>query len=172
VIGKWGAATTFFMPAVAAERALVLHVLEYGPFLDADLAFGPVFAAYLGMFLLSGHAARVRVFREQPHRQRAARRAAVRSLFNFGLMQPAAADWRGQLGPHLGDSYYVRELLDKFDVMRNFARLVRARSDRHQPGGVLHRRRAVLPVPDDGQPVVAEGRMKSASLRGARSATC
>ena len=50
VIGKWLAATVFFgllwLPSV-----MILHALEYPGYFGADIAFGPVFSAYLGMFL-------------------------------------------------------------------------------------------------------------------------
>lgn len=116
VAGKWGAAAAFFsllwLPSV-----VVLHVLEYGPFLDADLSFGPVFAAYLGMFLLSGMLLAFGCFASSLT-DNLLLAAILTMLFNFGLLSLPR-----QIGEGLAaqsDNYYVRELVDKFDVMRNF----------------------------------------------------
>jgi ABC-2 type transport system permease protein len=116
VLGKWLAATAFFallwLPSV-----LVLHVLEYGPFLNTELAFGPVFAAYLGMFLLSGMLLAFGCFASSLT-DNVLLAALLTIMFDYGLLtlpRQAAA----QLG-ELAQNYYVRELLDKFDVMRNF----------------------------------------------------
>ncbi len=117
VLGKWAAATVFYallwLPSV-----LILHVLEYGPFLDADLAFGPVFAAYLGMFLLSGMLLAFGCFASSLT-DNVLLAALLTIIFDFGLLRLPQ-----QLGGYLGElskNYYVRELLDKLDVMRNFS---------------------------------------------------
>lgn len=116
VFGKWLAAAAFFsllwLPSV-----IVLHVLEYGPFLAADLSFGPVFAAYLGMFLLSGLLLSFGCFASSLT-DNLLLAAILTMLFNFGLLSLPR-----QLGDSVGDvasNYYVRELLEKLDVMRNF----------------------------------------------------
>lgn len=117
VVGKWLAAAVFFallwLPSV-----LVLELLQLGPFLDADLAFGPVFAAYLGMFLLSGMLLAFGVFASSLT-DNVLLAALLAILFDFGLLQ-GPGQVRAQLG-ELAQNYYVRELLDKFDVMGNFA---------------------------------------------------
>lgn len=117
VLGKWAAATAFYsllwLPSV-----LVLHALEYGPFLAADLAFGPVFAAYLGMFLLSGMLLAFGCFASSLT-DNVLLAALLTIMFDYGLLTLPR-----QLAATLGeaaDQYYVRELLDKLDVMRNFS---------------------------------------------------
>lgn len=117
VIGKWAAAAVFFallwLPSV-----ITLHTLEYGPFLAADLSFGPVFAAYLGMFLLSGMLLAFGVFASSLT-DNVLLAALLTIVFDFallGLPQRIV----GHLG-ELAQNYYVRELLDKLDVMRNFS---------------------------------------------------
>lgn len=116
VVGKWLAATTFYA-LLWLPSALLLHVLEYGPFLDTDLAFGPVFAAYLGMFLLSSMLIAFGCFASSLT-DNVLLAALLAFVFDFVLMYVP-----GMLAARLGelsDNYYVRELLDKFDVMRNF----------------------------------------------------
>lgn len=116
VFGKWLAAAAFFallwLPSV-----LVLQLLELSPFFGADMAFGPVFSAYLGMFLLSGMLLAFGCFASSLT-DNVLLAAVLAMLFNLGLMglpQLLAA----QLG-ETAQNYYVRELLDKLDVMRNF----------------------------------------------------
>ncbi|MCU0866272.1 MAG: ABC transporter permease [Planctomycetes bacterium] len=116
VLGKWAAAVVFFallwLPSV-----LVLELLQLGPLLDTDLAFGPVFAAYLGMFLLSGMLLAFGCFASSLT-DNVLLAAVLTILFDFALIRGASmvSGWIGG-----GSNYYVRELLDKFDVMRNFS---------------------------------------------------
>lgn len=117
VLGKWAAAAAFYallwLPSVA-----ILHLLEYSPFLDADLAFGPVFAAYLGMFLLSGMLLAFGCFASSLT-DNVLLAALLTIIFCFGLLRLPQ-----QIGASLGEfgqEYYVRELLDKLDVMRTFS---------------------------------------------------
>ena len=116
VVGKWAAAAIFFgllwLPSV-----FILHLLEYEPFLNADLSFGPVFAAYLGMCLLSGMLLAFGCLASSLT-DNVLLAAVLTIMFDFGLMQLPQ-----QIAVHLGDlaqNFYVRELLDKLDVMRNF----------------------------------------------------
>ncbi len=116
VLGKWLAATAFFallwLPSV-----LILHVLEYGPFLGADLSFGPVLGAYLGMFLISGMLLAFGCFASSLT-DNVVLAAVLTIMFCFALLRLPQ-----QIGAQLGDlgqNYYVRELLAKLDVMRNF----------------------------------------------------
>ena len=117
VVGKWAAAAAFYsllwLPSV-----LVLHALEYGPFLGADLAFGPVFAAYLGMFLLSGMLLAFGCFASSLT-DNVLLAALLTIMFDYGLLT-LPRQLAAQLG-ELANEYYVRELLDKLDVMRNFS---------------------------------------------------
>lgn len=116
VFGKWAAAAVFYallwLPSV-----LVLHLLEYEPFLNADIAFGPVFAAYLGMFLLAGFLLAFGIFASSLT-DNVLLAALLAILFDYLLLQSAQM-LASNLGP-LAQEYYVRELLDKLDVMRNF----------------------------------------------------
>lgn len=117
VFGKWLAATVFY-GVLWLPTALLLHLLEYGWFLDTDLAFGPVFAAYLGMFLLSAMLVAFGCFASSLT-DNVLLAALLAILFDFGLLTlPAQA--AAALGEAAND-YYLRELLDKLDVMRNFA---------------------------------------------------
>jgi ABC-2 type transport system permease protein len=116
VFGKWAAAAMFFnflwLPSV-----VVLHVLEYGPFLAADLSFGPVFAAYLGLFLLSGMLLAFGCFASSLT-DNVLLAAILAVLFNLGLLSVPRL-----IAKNIGDLQdrpYLRELLDKFDVIRNF----------------------------------------------------
>lgn len=118
VVGKWAAAVVFFamlwLPTVAE-----LHLLEYGPYLDADLAFGPVFAAYLGMFLLSGMLLAFGCFASSLT-DNVLLAAVLAIMFNFALINRLPHQLAAQFG-ELTQGYYVRELLEKIDVNRNFA---------------------------------------------------
>jgi ABC-2 type transport system permease protein len=116
VLGKWGAAAAFYallwLPSV-----LVLFVLQDGMFLDADLAFGPVFAAYLGMFLLAGFLLAFGCFASSLT-DNVLLAALLTIIFCFGLLRlPNLIG--GSVD--LANQYYLRELLDKLDVMRNFS---------------------------------------------------
>lgn len=117
VFGKWLAAAAFFallwLPSV-----LVLQVLELPAFFDGDLAFGPVFAAYLGMFLLSGMLLSFGCFASSLT-DNVLLAAVLAMLFNFALLQ-LPQQIGGQLG-ELAQHYYVRELLQKLDVSRSFS---------------------------------------------------
>jgi ABC-2 type transport system permease protein len=116
VFGKWLAAAAFFgllwLPSV-----VILQLLELPMFFDADLAFGPVFAAYLGMFLLSGMLLAFGCFASSLT-DNVLLAAVLPIIFNFGLMS-LPQQLSAQLG-EAGQNYYLRELLDKLDVMRNF----------------------------------------------------
>ena len=117
VCGKWLAAAGFFallwLPSV-----VVLQLLELPAFFDADMAFGPVVSAYLGMFLLSGMLLAFGCFASSLT-DNVLLAAVLAMLFNLGLL--GLPKW---LAPRLGETaqnYYVRELFDKLDVMRNFS---------------------------------------------------
>jgi ABC-2 type transport system permease protein len=117
ILGKWGAAAAFYallwLPSV-----VLLHVLEYGWFLDADLAFGPVFAAYLGMFLLSGMLLALGCFASSLTDN--VLLAALLTIMGCYALLTVPRLIATELG-ELSQQYYVRELLDKLDVMRNFS---------------------------------------------------
>lgn len=117
IFAKWFAATTFFsilwLPSV-----VVLHVLEYGPWLDSDLAFGPVFSAYLGMFLLSGMLLAFGVFASSLT-DNVLLAAMVAIIFNIALIQQLPLRIVSQ-SPELMQNYYVRELMAMIDVAGNF----------------------------------------------------
>ena len=117
VIGKWVAATVFFallwLPSVC-----ILHALEYDGYFGADIAFGPVFAAYLGMFLLSGLLLAFGCFASSLT-DNVLLAAILTILFNTALTQ-APNMLRSAFGSASQD-YYVRELLTKLDVYGNFS---------------------------------------------------
>lgn len=116
VLGKWLAASVFFaflwLPSV-----LVLHLLEYGPFFDTDIAFGPVLSAYLGMFLLSGLLLAVGVFASSLT-DNVLLSAILTIIFSFALSRASAIATMVIGGAP--DNYYTRELLHKLDVYGNF----------------------------------------------------
>ena len=118
VLGKWLAATVFFA-CLWLPTVFELHLLEYSPYLDADLAFGPVFAAYLGMFLLSGMLLAFGCFASSLT-DNVLLAAVLAIMFNFALIQRLPHQLAGLFG-EAADNYYVRELLDKIDINRNFA---------------------------------------------------
>jgi ABC-2 type transport system permease protein len=117
VFGKWLAATTFFailwLPSV-----VILHLLEYESYFGADIAFGPVFSAYLGMFLLSGMLLAFGCFASSLT-DNVLLAAILTILFNAALTNATSilAGWFGEMR----HDYYVRELLNKLDVYGNFS---------------------------------------------------
>ena len=117
VLGKWLAAAVFFailwLPSV-----LVLHILEYGPYFGADISFGPVFSAYLGMFLLSGLLLAFGCFASSLTEN--VLLAAILTMLFTGLLTQASG-FLSQYAGELRDDYYVRELLGKLDVYGNFS---------------------------------------------------
>jgi ABC-2 type transport system permease protein len=118
VLGKWLAATAFFaflwLPTVVE-----LHLTEYEPWLNADLAFGPVFCAYLGMFLLSGLLLAFGCFASSLT-DNVLLAAMLSIMFSTALIMRLPHWIAAQFGD-VTQNYYVRELLDKIDVSRNFS---------------------------------------------------
>jgi ABC-2 type transport system permease protein len=116
VLGKWLAAVVFYsllwLPTVA-----LLWALTAAPFLDTDLAFGPVLTAYVGMFLLSAMLLAFGCFASSLT-DNLLLAAIVAILFNLGLLRLPDL-LRSELGG-LADNVYVAELLSKVDVMGNF----------------------------------------------------
>lgn len=116
VIGKWLAAAAFFsilwLPSV-----LILEILTFDSYFGAELSFGPVFAAYLGMFLLSGMLLAFGCFASSLT-DNVLLAAMLTIMFDFALMG-LPSRIAAQLGD-LAQNYYVRELLAKIDVMNNF----------------------------------------------------
>ncbi|HEB52876.1 MAG TPA: hypothetical protein ENI87_06450 [bacterium] len=117
VFGKWLAAALFYailwLPSV-----LVLHVLEYPAYFDVDIAFGPVFSAYLGMFLLAGFLLAFGCFASSLT-DNTMLAAILTILFDGVLMK--APSWLATRIGDWGDGWYARELLAKIDVMGNFS---------------------------------------------------
>ena len=116
VLGKWLAAIAFFA-LLWLPSGLILHVLEYEPFLAADLSFGPVFGAYLGMFLIAGMLLAFGCFASSLT-DNVLLAALLTIMFCYGLLT-LPRQIAAQLGEH-AQGFYVRELLTKVDVMRNF----------------------------------------------------
>lgn len=116
VFGKWLAAAVFFallwLPSV-----LILEVLQADMFLGTDLAFGPVVAAYLGMFLLSGMLLAFGCFASSLT-DNVLLAAVLAILFDFALL--SLPGMLAQRVEQWGDNYYLRELFGKLDVMGNF----------------------------------------------------
>ncbi|MCA8951215.1 MAG: ABC transporter permease subunit [Planctomycetes bacterium] len=117
VVGKWLAAAVFYA-LLWLPTAGLLHLVEYEPFLGTDLSFGPVFAAYLGMFLLSALLLAFGCFASSLT-DNVLLAALLAILFDFGLLT-LPRRLGAELG-ELGQNFYVRELLDKLDVNRNFS---------------------------------------------------
>jgi len=117
VLGKWVAATLFFailwLPSVC-----LLHAMEYDSYFGADISFGPVFAAYLGMFLLSGLLLAFGVFASSLT-DNVLLSAILTILFNTTLTQSPNI-LRSVFGAS-SNEYYVRELISKLDVYGNFS---------------------------------------------------
>ena len=117
VLGKWFAASIFFailwLPSV-----LVLHLLEYEPYFGADVAFGPVLSAYLGMFLLSGLLLAFGCFASSLTEN--VLLAAIMTMLFTGLLTQASRILTQYVG-ELRNEYYMRELLGKLDVYGNFS---------------------------------------------------
>ncbi len=117
VLGKWLAAVTFYA-LLWLPTVLLLWALTLSPFLNADLAFGPVFAAYLGMFLLSSMLMAFGCFASSLT-DNVMLAAIVAVLFNLGLLYLPQI-LRANLG-QLAENLYVAQLFDKLDVGGNFA---------------------------------------------------
>lgn len=116
VLGKWGAAAAFY-GLLWLPTALLLHVLEYDAFLGTDLSFGPVFAAYLGMFLLSAMLLAFGCFASSLT-DNVLLAALLTIMFSFGILTVP-----GRLRLELGElmqNYYVDELVTKLDWQRAF----------------------------------------------------
>lgn len=118
VVGKWLAATAFFallwLPSVA-----ILGVLEGGSYFDADISFGPVFAAYLGMFLLSGLLLAFGCFASSLT-DNVLLSAITTILFSVALTKGPRI-LGSLLSTEMRDTYYARELMNKLDVYGNFS---------------------------------------------------
>lgn len=117
VVGKWAAATAFYA-LLWLPTALLLHVLEYGPYLGADIAAGPMFSAYLGMFFLSSLLLAFGCFASSLT-DNVLLAALLGFVFDFVILYGAPM-LRGQLGEAAATNYYLRELVDKIEVQRNF----------------------------------------------------
>ncbi len=117
VVGKWGAAAVFFsllwLPSI-----VVLWVLGFEPFFGVGLSFGPVIAAYLGMFLLSGMLLAFGCFASSLT-DNLLLAALLAILFDFALLNLPRQIAAGV--SDLENRYYLREILQKFDVAQNFA---------------------------------------------------
>jgi ABC-2 type transport system permease protein len=115
-LGKWAAAVAFYgllwLPTVVE-----LWLLQADVFLGADLAFGPVFCAYLGMFLISSMLMAFGCLASSLT-ENVLLAALLGVLFNLVLLV-APTLLRGWLGP-TAENYYVAELLSKLDVMSSF----------------------------------------------------
>ncbi len=117
VLGKWLAAVAFYsllwLPSV-----VLLWALTMPQFLGADLAFGPVFSAYIGMFLLSAMLLAFGCFASSLT-DNLLLAAIVAILFNLGLLKLPDM-LRNELG-ELATGYYADQWITKLDVMGNFA---------------------------------------------------
>ncbi|MGE3175500.1 MAG: ABC transporter permease [Planctomycetota bacterium] len=117
VLGKWLAAVVFYS-LLWLPTVVLLWALTADPFLATSLEFGPVFTAYLGMFLLSAMLLAYGCFASSLT-DNLLLAAIVAILFNLGLLRLPSL-LRSELG-EAAQNYYVGELLQKIDVMGNFA---------------------------------------------------
>ena len=116
VVGKWLAATVFFA-LLWLPTVVLLWVLTWDWFTGADIAFGPVFAGYFGLFLLSAMLLAFGCFASSLT-DNLLLAAIVAILFSFGLLQlPGMLRTRVVAGQ---DDLYLNQLLEKFDVLGNF----------------------------------------------------
>lgn len=116
VVGKWLAATVFYA-LLWLPTVLLLWVLTWGPMLDTELAFGPVFTGYLGLFLLSAMLLAFGCFASSLT-DNLLLAAIVAMLFNFGLLAlPTHLRAQSSAG---AENLYVAQLLEKVDVLGNF----------------------------------------------------
>lgn len=120
VVGKWFGAVVFYC-LLWFPSVLLLWVLTGQHFLGADLSFGPVLSAYLGLFLLSSLLMAFGCFTSSlTDNVLLAVLAAI--LANFALLQaprmlyPYVRPWFDE--PGIG--YYVTELYQKLQVMDHF----------------------------------------------------
>ncbi len=117
VLGKWAAAVVFYS-LLWLPTVLLLWVMTFSPFLDASIEFGPVFGAYCGMFLLSAMLLAYGCFASSLT-DNLLLSAIVAILFNLGLLRLPDM-LRRELG-EAAQNFYVDQLLQKLDVMGNFA---------------------------------------------------
>jgi ABC-2 type transport system permease protein len=116
VLGKWLAAVAFFL-LLWLPTVLLLWVMTWSPFLDTSFATGPVFAAYLGMFLLSGLLLAFGCFASSLT-DNLLLAAIVAILFNFALLQVPSL-----LRQKVGDPKehpLLAQLVEQLDVAGNF----------------------------------------------------
>lgn len=117
VLGKWLAAVVFYL-LLWLPTVLLLWIVTLPPFLASDLAFGPVFTAYFGMFLLSAMLMAFGCFASSLT-DNLMLAAITAVLFNFALLW-LPQELRARLGQHT-DNLYVAQLLDKLDVSAAFS---------------------------------------------------
>lgn len=116
VLGKWLASVIFFA-LLWLPTVVLLWVLTFDTFfLGADLSFGPVFAGYLGLFLLSSMLLAFGCFASSLT-DNLLLAAILSILFSLTLLQLP-----GFLRIRVGatDNIYVIQLLEKVDVLGNF----------------------------------------------------
>ncbi len=112
VLGKWLASLVFFSLLWLPTLPL-LWLLSTGPFLGADLAFGPVLSGYLGMLLLGALLLAVGCFTSSlTDNQLLASLSSM--LFGYGLLA-ASNTVRAQLAG-TEPAPWVRTLVDQLNV--------------------------------------------------------
>jgi ABC-2 type transport system permease protein len=116
VLGKWLASVAFFL-LLWLPTVVLLWVLTWSPFLDTHFAPGPVFAAYLGMFLLSAFLLAFGCFASSLT-DNLLLAAIVPILFDFSLVYLP-----DKLRHYVGDpkeSPLLAHLVEQLDVAGNF----------------------------------------------------
>ncbi|MEC7582994.1 MAG: ABC transporter permease subunit [Planctomycetota bacterium] len=115
VLGKWLASVVFFA-LLWLPTVVLLWILTFDYFLGADLAFGPVFAGYLGLFLLSSMLLAFGCFASSLT-DNLLLAAILSILFTLTFLQLP-----GFLRTRFAstDNLYVAQLLEKIDVLGNF----------------------------------------------------
>ncbi|GAB4159825.1 MAG: ABC transporter permease [Planctomycetota bacterium] len=117
VLGKWLGAVLFYC-LLWFPSVVLLWVLTRGPFLGTELAFGPVFSAYLGLFLLASLLMAVGCFTSSlTDNVLLAVLAAI--LFNFALIQAPRMIYP-YVRPYL-ENHAIAELYQKLEVMDHFS---------------------------------------------------
>lgn len=115
-VGKWLAALVFYS-LLWLPTVLLLWALTLPPFLDTPIAFGPVFSAYLGMFLLSSMLLAFGCFASSLT-DNLMLAVIVAVLFDIGVLSLPMM-LRSNLGK-LAENFYVAQLLEKIDFPTNF----------------------------------------------------
>lgn len=119
VLGKWLAALGFY-GLIWLPSLPILSLLSTGSFLDTELAYGPVFSAYVGLALIGGMLLAVGVFFSSLT-DNVLLAAILGILFNVGLL--AASQFLNSIAQEgaMADDFLVQTFIDQLNVFEHLS---------------------------------------------------